>query len=157
MNGGLAEGPRGRWPSSRAVGARMSVMVTGLGHAADIGTAASRFHAVHDALGRQIDLDPIRLLLARIVEAWRPEQIWLFGSRARGEAQALSDWDLFAVVPDDVPEDQLGPLASWRLRKESRTRADILPCHTAAFREDHDTPNTMAYEVTREGILLYER
>jgi predicted nucleotidyltransferase len=111
----------------------------------------------HDAHGREIDLAPIHVLLDRIVATWRPTQVFLFGSRARGEAQTESDWDLFAVVPDDVPEDQLGPLASWRLRKESRTRADVVTCHASDFSEDRDTPNTMAYEVAREGVLLYER
>ena len=88
---------------------------------------------------------------------WRPECIWLFGSRARGEAQSSSDWDVFAIIPDDVPEEQLDPLVSWRLREESRARADVFPCHLTDFEENRDTPNTMAYVVAREGILLYER
>ncbi len=102
-------------------------------------------------------MTPIRPLLDRMVATWRPERIWLFGSRARGEAQGWSDWDLFAVVPDDVPDDKVGPLASWRLRKESRARADVLPCHASDFRKNRDTPNTMAYEVARGGVLVYER
>ncbi len=115
------------------------------------------FRAARDAHDRDIDLKPIQPLLDRIVALWRPERIWLFGSRARGEAQAGSDWDLFAVVPDDVPDDQLEPAISWRLRKESRTRADVVPCHSSDFREARDTPNTMAYEVARGGVILYER
>jgi predicted nucleotidyltransferase len=132
-------------------------MVTGLVQQAAGAATSGLVRAARDARGQPIDLSPLRLLLDRIVATWRPEQVWLFGSRARGEAQAHSDWDLFAVVPDDVPEEELGPLASWRLRKESRTRADILPCHASAFREDRETPNTMPYEIAREGILLYER
>ena len=117
----------------------------------------SRSHVAHDARGHEVDLMPIHVLLERIVAAWRPDQIWLFGSRARGEGGADSDWDLFAVVPDSVPEEELGPLASWRLRKESRTPADIVPCHSTDFREARDTPNTLAYEVAHGGILIYER
>jgi predicted nucleotidyltransferase len=118
---------------------------------------ASGSLVARDALGREIALNTIRLLLERIVVAWRPQQIWLFGSRARGEAQVTSDWDLFAVVPDNLTEDELGPLASWRLSKGSGARADIFPCHASEFREERDTPNTLAYEVAREGVLLYER
>jgi predicted nucleotidyltransferase len=113
--------------------------------------------AARDARGAHIDLTPIRALLDSIVAVWNPERIWLFGSRARGEAHPTSDWDLLAVVPDDVPEEQLGPMTSWRLRKESRTRADIVPCHASDFRQEQDTPNTLAYEVTREGVLVYGR
>jgi len=117
-----------------------------------------RYNAtICDRKGRDIDLTSLQPLLDRIIAAWGPEQIWLFGSRARGEAQVESDWDLFAVVPDDVPEALLTPLESWRLRKETKTRADVVPCHGSDFRGNRDTPNTMAYEVAREGVLLYER
>ena len=115
------------------------------------------FLAARDAQGRDIDVEPVRLLLERLIETWRPEQIFLFGSRARGQAVAASDWDLFAIVPDDLPDDELGPLASWRLRRETRTRADVFPCHASEFRGDRDTPNTLAFDVAREGVLLYER
>lgn len=117
----------------------------------------TRFLVARDAHGREIDLIPIRPLLDRIVAFWKPERIWLFGSRARGEERSTSDWDLFVTVPDDVPEDRLEPLTCWRLRKESRARADIVPCHSSDFRDNQDTPNTMAYEIAREGVLLYER
>lgn len=120
-------------------------------------TGEPGFLVARDAKDREVDLTPIRVLLDRIVAAWRPKQIRLFGSRARGEGTPGSDWDLFVLVPDDVPEDELGPLASWRLRKESRTRADVVPCHVSDFDDARDTPNTMAYEVAREGVLLYER
>ena len=35
---------------------------------------------------REMDLGPLETLLARIREKFDPEQIWLFGSRARGDA-----------------------------------------------------------------------
>lgn len=119
--------------------------------------ATTGFLAAHDAEGRAIDLTPIRPALDRILATWRVERIWLFGSRARGQAREWSDWDLFAVVPDDVPENQLEPSMTWRLRKESRTRADIVACHASDFRDSRDIPNTMAYEVAHEGVLVYER
>ncbi|HAM59033.1 MAG TPA: hypothetical protein DCQ64_27910 [Candidatus Rokubacteria bacterium] len=39
----------------------------------------------------------------RLVATYRPERIFLFGSRARGTAGPDSDYDLLVVVPDDVP------------------------------------------------------
>ncbi|HEX8106203.1 MAG TPA: nucleotidyltransferase domain-containing protein [Kofleriaceae bacterium] len=41
-------------------------------------------------------------MIARIVEVLHPEQVWLFGSRARGEARADSDWDFMAILADDA-------------------------------------------------------
>lgn len=42
--------------------------------------------------------DPARQMVQRIVERFRPEQVILFGSRARGEAHPDSDVDLLVVM-----------------------------------------------------------
>lgn len=67
---------------------------------------------VTDRQGQPIELAPIRALLARCEARYRPTQTWLFGSRARGDAAAASDWDVLVVVPDDTPEDELDPLVA---------------------------------------------
>jgi uncharacterized protein len=91
-----------------------------------------------------------------MIDEFRPIEIRLFGSRARGESHAGSDWDLFVVVPDDLEAaDDL--FAGYRLRRETRTRADIVLCPLAEFREDRNTPNTLAYEAAHHGIAIYER
>jgi len=94
--------------------------------------------------------------MRRIVERWRPEQIWLFGSRARGVATTASDWDLLVVAPDDL-DDDFDPVEAWQLQKGSGVRADVLLCQLKDFRSDLGTPNTIAYAVAMEGVLLYER
>ena len=109
-----------------------------------------------DVRGREVDTRPIEQLLDRIISEFRPSEIRLFGSRARGEAEEASDWDLFVVVPDDLEAaDDL--FAGYRLRRETRTRADIVLCPVAEFREDRDTPNTLAYEAAHHGVTIYER
>jgi len=42
-------------------------------------------------------------VVRRLVEAYRPERIYLFGSVARGDAGPDSDYDIMVVVPDDAP------------------------------------------------------
>lgn len=109
-----------------------------------------------DARGDQVDVASIRVLLDRIIAEFRPLEIRLFGSRARGSATAASDWDLFVVVPDDLAAvDDL--FAGYRLRRETRVRADIVLCPAGEFREDRDTPNTLAYEAAHHGTTIYER
>jgi len=109
-----------------------------------------------DARGREVDVRPIDRLLTRIIDEFRPIEIRLFGSRARGESDAGSDWDLFVVVPDDLEAvDDL--FAGYRLRRETRTRADVILCPMTEFREDRDTPNTLAYEAAHHGVVIYER
>lgn len=46
-----------------------------------------------------------RRLIENVRRVLQPRQIWLFGSRARGDASADSDWDLIAVLDDTA--------ASW--------------------------------------------
>jgi predicted nucleotidyltransferase len=109
-----------------------------------------------DARGQALDVQPIDRLLARIIEEFCPIEIRLFGSRARGESTTASDWDVFVVVPDDLDAaDDL--FAGYRLRRETRTRADVILCPLGEFKEDRDTPNTLAYEAAHHGIVIYER
>jgi predicted nucleotidyltransferase len=100
---------------------------------------------------------PIRALLDQILEAYHPLQIWLFGSRARGTHRPDSDWDLLAVVDDGTPDDALTPWSVWRTLGLERVAADVVLVPRSEFEEDRDTPNTLVWPVSREGMLLYER
>lgn len=51
-------------------------------------------------------------IVDRIIAAYQPERIYLFGSKARGDAGPDSDYDLLVVVPDDAPPERRE--ASWR-------------------------------------------
>src|SRR5689334_21967981 len=106
---------------------------------------------------RRVDVDAIRTLLDRIIARWQPQQIWLFGSRARGDATPESDWDLFVVVDDAVSDDELDPGIGRRLRRECGVRADVIPWRASEFAEFRATPNTLAYAVATDGVLLHER
>ena len=112
--------------------------------------------AICDAQGKTLDVTPIRQLMERIIAEFRPHEVRLFGSRARGEARVTSDWDLFVIVPDDLEAtDDL--FAGYRLRRETRTRADVILCPASEFIDDRDTPNTLAYEAAHNGVRIYER
>lgn len=110
-----------------------------------------------DRRGEDLDLSTVAPALDQIISRWRPTQLWLFGSRARGEATTESDWDLLVVVPDDLPEEAFDPVAAWQIRKNAGVRADVIPCRESDFREDLHTPNTLAFEAAVHGVLLYER
>jgi predicted nucleotidyltransferase len=53
-------------------------------------------------------------LLDRVVRFFDPELVILFGSRARGDADADSDYDLLVVLGDDVPSTALGWKSAFR-------------------------------------------
>ena len=53
-----------------------------------------------------IDRTPIQAIVQLIVERFKPEQVILFGSHARGEAGARSDIDLLVVLRTDTGRSQ---------------------------------------------------
>ena len=107
--------------------------------------------------GRPVDVRPIEGLLRALVTRYQPEQIWLFGSRGRGEALPSSDWDLLVVVPDSTPEADLSPLVPWRLKREADVRADVIVYRSSEFVDERGVVNTLAFEVCRDGFLLHGR
>ena len=42
-------------------------------------------------------------IVCRLVEAYQPQRIYLFGSAARGDAGPDSDYDIMVVAADDAP------------------------------------------------------
>lgn len=109
-----------------------------------------------DAKGREISLESISGLLDLIKKSVHPTEVWLFGSRARGEAKPTSDWDLLVVVPDGDPAAQ-DPMAGWQLHKKAQVPADIVVCPATEFAEGRETVCTLAYEATHFGVPLYGR
>jgi uncharacterized protein len=106
---------------------------------------------------REAELAPLGILLQRIEARYHPEEVWLFGSRARGDARPTSDWDLLVVVSDSMDEDELDLMDAWRLQRDSGVHADVIPVRASDYRALVDTPNTLAYEVAREGFVIHER
>ncbi len=105
-----------------------------------------------------IDISPIHPIITRVVARWQPLQIWLFGSRARGDARIDSDWDLLAVVPNcPEPADFDDPMTVWRVKRESGVSSDLFVWRESEFDADRDVHNTLAYSASHEGILVYER
>ena len=96
-------------------------------------------------------------LLSRIIDAMRPEQIWLFGSRARGGARPMSDWDLLVVLPDDATEDELDLMHAWQTVRDLRIPADVIPVRRSEFEEARDHAGTLVRTVVAEGRQIYAR
>lgn len=94
-------------------------------------------------------------LLRQVVSVFTPRRIILFGSRARGDARADSDYDLVVVVDDDTPDETL----SWRHRYEARRGfpADILPCRESTLKHRARAIGSFAHTVLTEGVVVYER
>ncbi len=96
-------------------------------------------------------------LLNPILRALNPCRVILFGSHARGTADADSDWDLLIVVDDDLPAERIGWRALYEARRGFAGPVDLLPCRASVFRERLDVVGSLPWLAARDGVMVYER
>lgn len=96
-------------------------------------------------------------LLKRIVEVWDPLELWVFGSRARGDAREHSDWDLLAIVPDDAPDRLLDPVEARRRLRDLHLAVDLIAARREDFDEGARLFGSLAQIVTDEGVVVHAR
>ena len=111
-----------------------------------------------EALARakpQID-DPKELgrVVRRLVEAFDPVAIYLFGSRARGEAGQDSDYDLMLVLSDDN-ERVRSRQDVWQTARSRRIFVNPFLTRAQSFAWRRHEVGTLDYEVQVDGIRLY--
>lgn len=110
---------------------------------------------------RQIDSqlleadDYLRKVVECLVNEYRPERIYLFGSQARGQAKLHSDYDLLVIV-EKKP--------SWKERKRVhqvlwrtglRRAMDIVLFTKKGFETRIDLQSSLPGVISQEGKLLY--
>ena len=95
-------------------------------------------------------------LVARIVEVLHPVQVWLFGSRARGEARADSDWDFMAILPDDAPDEDLDLASVWRRLRDLRLqRVEVFTITRSELETWKRSLGTLAEIVASTGVIVH--
>lgn len=94
-------------------------------------------------------------LVQRLVEAVGPERIYLFGSRARGDGEPDSDYDLMVVVPGSaLPGYRRDQLAYGALRGVEVAK-DILVWTSDEFDRRRHLVASLPATILREGRLIY--
>jgi HEPN domain-containing protein len=100
--------------------------------------------------------DPKELdrLVKQIVKKVDPVAIYLFGSRARGDANRDSDYDLLIVVPDERMNRQ-----TWddllEARRDTDLVAELIPARAGGFADWRHEVGTLSFEVSNDGVRLY--
>ena len=112
--------------------------------------------AVHDKT-LVTDDQVLAELVRRLAEAFQPERIYLFGSKARGEIGPDSDYEFLVVVPDESPPERRGSRLAYQALRGTRTAADVLVWTKQAFESRLHLPASLPAIVAREGKLLYAR
>lgn len=101
--------------------------------------------------------DELERMVRQIVERVDPVAIYLFGSRARGDADEESDYDLLIVVPDDFPAAEATPSKAFELIAGRRIPMDATIVRASRFADRARRIGTLSYQVAREGRLLHGR
>ena len=94
-------------------------------------------------------------IVRRLVAAYQPERIYLFGSKARGDADRDSDFDLMVIVPDDAPQEQHDSDLAYRVLRGTGTAVDVLVWTRSQFDRRAHVVTSLPATVLREGLLLH--
>jgi len=94
-------------------------------------------------------------VVERLVSAYAPERIYLFGSTGRGETQPDSDIDLMIVVPDDANAVRRRSRLAYKVLRGTGVAVDVLVWTKRSFEERLHLKASLPATVIRDGKLLY--
>ncbi|WP_166141447.1 nucleotidyltransferase domain-containing protein [Methylosinus sp. RM1] len=103
---------------------------------------------------RRATFPELQTLLQRIEGVYHPVDILLFGSRAKGNVDENSDWDILVILPDDADKSLLDPMLGWETQVNSGVYADVQACYESEFIADLNVANSHAREIIDHAIRL---
>jgi uncharacterized protein len=100
------------------------------------------------------DPEELERVVRRLVETFDPVAIYLFGSRARGDAGRESDYDLMLIVADHNARVR-SRQAVWETARTDRIDVNPFVSREGAFAWRRHEVGTLEYEVQVDGIRLH--
>ena len=97
----------------------------------------------------------LRKTVESIIDHYRPIQIYLFGSKARGDEGPNSDYDLLVVVRDKVPREKRNQFHDLRWKLGLTKAIDVVIFTKEGFESRLDVKTSLPSTVVGEGKLLY--
>ena len=94
-------------------------------------------------------------VVRRLIQAYQPERVYLFGSKARDEEGPDSDYDILLVVSDDAPAHRRRSRLAYEVLRGTGTAADVLVCTREWFESRLHLKASLPATVAREGQVLY--
>lgn len=108
--------------------------------------------------GRRVYVEEVfpelTVLFDRIRTTYDPLGVFLYGSHARGDADPDSDWELKVILPDNADEELFSPDLGWEIQDGSGVYADVSCARISKFKDDLSVENSIAREISKEGIVL---
>ena len=99
----------------------------------------------------------LRRVVDAIATSIHPEAVILFGSRARGDARAESDFDLAILAPDGVARRRVAMRAYESLAgvPDRSVAVDIVVLTPSTIATERDLAGSISRAVAHEGVVLY--
>jgi len=99
----------------------------------------------------------LRRVVSAIVTSVQPDGVILFGSRARGDFRADSDFDLAILAPDGVARRRVAMRAYESLAAvaDRSVAVDIVVLTPSLMAAERDLTGSIARAVSREGVFVY--
>ncbi|MGK5088359.1 nucleotidyltransferase domain-containing protein [Bdellovibrionota bacterium FG-2] len=101
--------------------------------------------------------DPILMeIVRRLVAEFHPKRVFLFGSRARGEGSADSDYDILVIMPTaDAPGYRLAQRAHRSALRGIPAPIDVIFFSEQKFEERKSVIGSLPETAIHEGKELY--
>lgn len=99
--------------------------------------------------------DALCALVERLVTGLDPQSVWLFGSRARGDARPDSDFDILVVAKPDGRFGSDDYEAADNCVRDLRIGCDVVPCAANDFLDGVALATSFVSQVVREGRRVY--
>lgn len=84
------------------------------------------------------------------------ERIILFGSRARGDHDQDSDWDLCVLLSDNIPAGVFTPMSMWGAVRDLGLPIQVVPMRRTVFETKRHDVNALSHDVAEDGIVLFD-
>jgi len=99
----------------------------------------------------------LKRVVSAIVTSVQPDGVILFGSRARGDFRADSDFDLAILAPDGVARRRVAMRAYESLAAvaDRSVAVDIVVLTPSLMAAERDLTGSIARAVSREGVFVY--
>ena len=102
------------------------------------------------------DPELIETVKSRLINAYNPEMIYIFGSYAWGNPDEQSDIDILVVVEKSDEKPYKRPVKGIRSLRGMKIPKDIIVYTIKEFEELSSDVSSLCYKVKKEGIKLYE-
>lgn len=113
-------------------------------------------HASQDIIASMISDEVLQQVKDRLVNDFHPQKIILFGSQARGTADARSDVDILVVCSFEGKRRHL-MVEMDRTLSDVEYAFDVLILRPEEFERDRLIPGTIGRYAHKEGKVVYEQ